>query len=273
MNKLKVVVLVSRDPGDIYFANQLLKRLNVTGVLVEDQYTKTAGNFSLVKKIKKYAFNPSLFVKRLKNALYYDSYIKRSRRIAAEGFGIEGKELLPKASCKIHNTCCAGSLNEPASVELIKSLKPDVIAVCGTSILKAPVVSIPPKGTLNLHGGLSQHYRGVWTTMWAIYNEEPEYVGATVHYVSKGIDDGDIIFQGRPPISPDDNHESLYVKVVKLGSELMIRAISDIERGTVRSHKLKAKGRLYLSSRVTPEVIREVWRKVDAGVIRKYCAK
>lgn len=273
MKKLNIVVLVSRDPGDIYFANQLLKRLNVTGVLVEDQYAGTAGGFSLVNKIKKYILNPSLFVKRLKNSLYYNSYVKRSRKIAAAGFGIEGKELLPKTSCKIHNTCGAGSLNESASVELIKNLKPDVIAVCGTSILKAPVISIPPMGTLNLHGGLSQHYRGVWTTMWAIYNEEPEYVGATVHYVSKGIDDGDIIFQGRPSISPDDNHESLYVKVVKLGSELMIRAISDIERGSIKSNKLKAKGRLYLSSSVTPEVIRAVWRKVDAGVIRKYCTK
>ena len=109
--------------------------------------------------------------------------------------------------------------------------------------------------------------------MWAIYNEEPQYVGATVHYVSKGIDDGDIIYQGRPDISPDDNHESLYVKVVKLGAGLMIKAITDIERGTVESRKLKEKGKLYLSSKVTPEIIREVWRKVDAGVIRKYCEK
>ena len=121
-----------------------------------------------------------------------------------------------------------------------------------------------------MHGGLAQRYRGVWTTLWAIYNEEPEYVGATVHYVSKGIDDGNIIYQGRPEIAEDDNHETLYVKVVKLGIDLMIKAIYDIQNNRVKSYPLKAKGTLYLRNMITPEILKEVWEKIDKGFIREY---
>ena len=40
MSVLRVVVLVSPDTSDIYFANQLLKKLNVVGAFVEQQYQK-----------------------------------------------------------------------------------------------------------------------------------------------------------------------------------------------------------------------------------------
>jgi len=132
------------------------------------------------------------------------------------------------------------------------------------------ILDVAPKGTLNLHGGLTQWYRGVWTTLWAVYNEEPQYVGATVHYVSSGIDDGNIIHQGRPEIKAKDDHEGLYVKVVTLGIGLMVKAINEIEEGTIKSRTLEKKGKLYLKKNLTPEVMREVWSKVDGGLIKRY---
>ncbi|MCZ6593928.1 MAG: formyl transferase [Bacteroidetes bacterium] len=104
------------------------------------------------------------------------------------------------------------AINNIEYVKEIRNLKPDLITVCGCSILRDGILSIPPQGVINLHSGLSQVYRGTWTTLWAIYNKEPEYVGATVHYVSAGIDDGDIFYQGRPEIQEGDNPETLYTK-------------------------------------------------------------
>ena len=84
------------------------------------------------------------------------------------------------------------------------------------------------------------------------------------------MEDGDVIDQGRPKSSAGDNHESLYVKVVQLGTEAMISAIEDIGADNLRSYPLKQPGQLYLSSKVTPAVVAETWEKVKAGVIRNY---
>ncbi len=266
----RVVVLVSQDSSDMYFANQLIKNLNVVGVFVEKQHGKAPNLFIKFVKIFKYLIKPKLFIKAIKDNINNKYYGKRASRIALDGFGLEGSKLLAGGDCKVVYTEGINAINEPVYVEEIKKLKPDVIAVCGTSILKRPILSIPVKGVLNIHGGLSQRYRGVWTTLWAIYNEEPEYIGATVHYVSDGIDDGNIIYQGSPEIAEDDNHETLYVKVVKLGIDLMVKAIYDIQNNKVKSYPLKTKGNLYLKKMVTPEIIKEVWEKIDKGFIREY---
>lgn len=268
-NRLRVVVLVSSDISDIYFANQLIKRLHVVGVFIENQFIKDVTLSGRLVKVFKYFTRPETFIKKIKDEIYGRYYGKKARRIALEGFGADGIKIENNKGYELIYTN-GENLNEVYYADRIRELNPDVIAVCGTSVLKKPVLSIPVKGVLNLHGGLSQRYRGVWTTLWAIYNEEPEYVGATVHYVNEGVDTGDIIYQGRPEISEDDNHETLYVKVVELGTSLMIKAVNDIERNNIKSHRLKEKGELYLNKMVTPEIIRETWGKVNSGVIRDY---
>lgn len=265
--KQRVVVLVSNDISDVYFANQILKRANVVGVVVESQ---NAVGEPILSKGLRYLKNPKLISGRVKEGLYGKKDRELAYRINYEGFGEDGVRLNAGPGIKVVRTEGVRAINVPVYVDEIRALKPDVIAVCGTSILKKAIIAIPPKGVVNLHGGLAQWYRGVWTTLWAVYNREPEYVGATVHYVSEGIDDGNIIYQGRPVISEDDNQETLYVKVVKLGIELMLKALNEIGDGTVRSHPLTRKGRLYLGRDVTPEVVRKTWKTVREGAIRDY---
>ena len=197
-------------------------------------------------------------------------YAKKARNIAQKGFGLECRRLFPLKKNQIIYTDGVRTINSSKYVNAIEELKPDIIALCGASIVKGPIIRIPPKGVLNLHGGLAQRYRGLWTTLWAIYNEEPEYVGYTVHYVAPGIDDGNVICQGRPDIHLDDNHESLYVKVVKSGTGDVIKTIHKIQHGGVNSYPLEQRGKLYLSSMVTPDVIKMTWQKVKAGVVREY---
>ncbi len=271
MDKLKVVVLVSTDPSDIYFANQLIKRLNVVGVVVEKQYTKSRISSRLFKALKLLA-NPLLLYQAIADDLFVKEHFRKTRRVVEEHFGDEGVKLFADSGCKIEYTEGINAINDPIYVNKIKEMKPDVIAVCGASILKKPIISIPPKGILNLHGGLAQKYRGTCTTLWALFNGEPEYIGATVHYVSEGIDDGRIIYQGRPDVSNDDNPETLYAKVVKLGIEMMVRAITDIEDNTVKSVRLNKMGTLYLSRMLTPDVFRKIWENIDTGVINAYLA-
>ena len=48
--------------------------------------------------------------------------------------------------------------------------------------------------------GLSPFYRGTACNFWALYDNNPGYVGATIHYLSKGLDNGDMLFHCVPEI-------------------------------------------------------------------------
>jgi len=273
--KLRLVCLVSSDSSDIYFANQLAKRFNVAGIVVEEQQESVNTSRRIAKALK-FMVQPRILTKRIFQEIAkwkVKRYGDRNNEINKKFFGEEGVRLFTGDTCKIIYTEGRRSINRPVYVEEIKKLKPDVIAVCGTSMLKKEILAIPPRGVINLHGGLAQEYRGVWTTHWALVNEQPEYIGATVHYVNEGVDEGNIIYQGRPGIEMDDNPATLYVKVVKLGIAMMTQAIRDIENDSVRSSPLLKKGRLYLEKMMTHEQIGNAWRRAENGAIRQYLKK
>lgn len=269
--ELRIVVLVSSDTSDIYFANQLAKRLSIVGIVVEHQ-GESRGLHKKFEKAMRLLVNPMQLYEELKRRSIEKTMWRKAHEVDLQGFGADGYELRTPSNCPVVHVHGRNAVNSPETVATIRRMQPDIIAVCGASILKEAVLSIPPKGVLNLHGGLPQKYRGIWTTHWAVVNEEPEYIGGTVHYVSAGIDDGDIVFQGRPQLDGTENPESLYVKVVKLGVEMMIAAIGEIRAGKAPRYPLEIKGRLYLGKMVTPEMLQQAWANTERGIIKNYLA-
>lgn len=269
---MRILVIVSQDKSDIFFANQLAKALHVVGIVVENQ-TPARDRSSLFRKSAKYLSTPGLFLRKVME-VFDRSFVERYQDYNipenALEFGEEGRALVVGKEVEVMRTQGVNAINSPEYLSWMENLKPDVIAVCGASILGTELLSIPTHGVLNLHGGLSQHYRGLFTTDWAIHNGEPEYVGATVHFVSEGVDDGDVVYQGRPEITGDDNPNSLYEKVVRLGVRMMIRAISDIEQSRCQRTRLESKGRLYLHDMFDVSAKRATWRQVRMGVISDY---
>lgn len=271
MNELKVVLVVSTDPSDLYFANTLARRLPVCAVVVEEQREETA----LWPRVLRNAgrlLRPWELPQYLRGQRIVSEHVRRSGEIDRDGFGEDGYRLDLPGRCQLLQVTGKGALNRPETVQRVAALSPDLLLLCGCSILKKDLLSVPRLGTLNLHGGLAQRYRGVWTTLWAVVNREPEYVGATVHFVSPGIDDGDIVHQGRPEIHPSDNPESLYVKVVQLGVEMMASAVAGVADGSAWRYPLERRGDLYLSSMVTPQVLEKAWRATEEGVVVDYLA-
>jgi folate-dependent phosphoribosylglycinamide formyltransferase PurN len=83
------------------------------------------------------------------------------------------------------------SVNDPAAVEEIRRLKPDVAIHAGAGILRAPILALPKLGTINAHMGLLPFYRGMNVAEWARFNGDP--TGPSVHWIDSGIDTGDIV--------------------------------------------------------------------------------
>ncbi|WP_417531864.1 formyl transferase [Marinobacter lipolyticus] len=269
---MRTLVIVSQDKSDIFFANQLAKALDVVGIVVENQIPARDCS-SLYQKSVKYLSTPGVFLRKVMEVLdrkFIERYQDYNIPENALDFGEEGRALMVGEGVNVMYTQGVNAINRPEYRSWIQSLKPDVIAVCGASILRTELLSIPTHGVLNLHGGLSQFYRGLFTTDWAIHNGVPEYVGATVHFVSEGVDDGDVVYQGRPEITADDNPNSLYEKVVRLGVQMMIRAITDIEQSRCQQTSLESKGQLYLHDMFDVSAKRATWRQVKKGVILDY---
>lgn len=271
---MRTLVIVSPDKSDIYFANQLANALNVVGIVVENQ-TPDKDRSSLATKAIKYLSTPGQFFRKVLEVMdrrFIEPRQPYNDPANSLDFGEEGRVLVVKEGVEILRTQGVNAINSPEYQSWIRDRRPDVIAVCGASILRADLLAIPEHGVLNLHGGLSQFYRGLFTTDWAIHNREPECVGATVHFVSEGVDDGDVVYQGRPRIEVGDHPNSLYEKVVRLGVQMMVRAISDIEQSRCVRNRLESKGDLYLHNMFHVAAKRTTWRQIETGAITDYLA-
>ena len=79
------------------------------------------------------------------------------------------------------------------ALQLQAALSSDIYIVFGASFIKGWLVDFLIKNkAINIHMGLSPYYRGSSCNFWAMYDNNPNYVGATIHYLSKGLDSGEI---------------------------------------------------------------------------------
>jgi methionyl-tRNA formyltransferase len=123
-------------------------------------------------------------------------------------------------------------INQPESVEAIKNYKPDLlISILGNQIFKKPIISLAPKGCLNLHTALLPKYRGLMPTFWVMKNDE-RYTGVSVFFVDEGIDSGPIIVQEKVKIG-EKTQEELIRYTKKLGMEAIIKTVDLIQNDKV----------------------------------------
>jgi len=110
-----------------------------------------------------------------------------------------------------------------SSKKILKKLDIDyIISVHFPYIYPPEILNIPKHGVVNLHPAGLPYNRGWHTPTWAIYDETP--FGATLHFMDKNIDTGDIILQKQLDILPDDIADKLYQRVLDLELEIFKEA-------------------------------------------------
>jgi len=122
--------------------------------------------------------------------------------------------------------------NVPGVVARIAALRPDFLfSFYYRLMLKAPLLAIPAKGALNMHGSLLPRYRGRVPVNWAIIHGETE-TGATLHYMTEKPDNGDIVAQTAVPILPDDTAGEVFDKVTVAAELTLYHALPGLIAGT-----------------------------------------
>ena len=98
--------------------------------------------------------------------------------------------------------------NHKNSIQLVKSLKLDVLLNAGTPRkLSKNVLKSTRHGVINVHPGLLPEYRGCSAVEWAIYNDKK--VGNTTHFMTEEYDEGPIIKSESYNFLPDDDYKSI----------------------------------------------------------------
>ena len=141
------------------------------------------------------------------------------------------RELRGRCSFLAEERILVGSkFREPEAIELLRDLKLDyIIGIHFPYIVPESVLEVSGRGFLNLHPAYLPYDRGWHTASWAIL--EGTAAGATLHFMDKGLDTGDIILQKQSPVAEDDTADTLYRKLKLLELEVFRAAWPQIRCG------------------------------------------
>jgi methionyl-tRNA formyltransferase len=124
------------------------------------------------------------------------------------------------------------NLKSEGFIAELSSLNADLQVVVAFRMLPEKVWNMPPLGTFNLHASLLPKYRGAAPLNWAIIRGET-ISGVTTFKLTHEIDTGNIIFQEKAEIGPDDNVEVLHDKLMVIGARLVTKTVEALAAGNV----------------------------------------
>ena len=120
------------------------------------------------------------------------------------------------------------SINTEETIKELKKLKPNLVVVNGTRIIKDPILNCISAKFINTHTGITPLYRGIHGGYWALANSDRKNCGVTIHLIDSGIDTGKIIEQSR--IHPTYRDSFVTYPLLQYGAaiSLIIKTIQNI---------------------------------------------
>jgi methionyl-tRNA formyltransferase len=119
------------------------------------------------------------------------------------------------------------NLKDPAFIEELRALKPDLQIVVAFRMLPELVWSIPFMGTFNLHASLLPHSRGAAPINHVLMNGDKE-TGVTTFLIDEKIDTGKILLQKRIAIGDEETAGELHDRLMDLGASLVLETVQQL---------------------------------------------
>jgi methionyl-tRNA formyltransferase len=250
---MKAIVLTSTFRRHMFVANTVAAHCDLVGVWQEDK-----------------TFRPERYAQDADDERVIQQHF--AARDASEATYFEADDEVRLARGAEYRVLSAGACNDPVEVARMVATRPDVILVFGTGILREPLLSAFAGRIINIHLGLSPYYRGAGTNFWPLVNREPEYVGATIHYIDAGIDTGPILAHARPAIEPGDGPHDLGNKTIVAASQALLRAAEAHVAGAAHAVAQWGGGRLYQRKDFSADAVRTLYRNFETAMIDEYLA-
>ena len=143
-----------------------------------------------------------------------------------------GEEIIAVSGLPDDRIFFGNTLDNNETLDAIRQLKPDIaISVYFGYIFRKPFLDLFPRGCINLHPAFLPYNRGAYPNVWSIIDGTP--AGTTLHYISEGIDTGDIIAQKQIAVHLDDTGKTLYHRLEYASAELFKETWPDISAGHI----------------------------------------
>lgn len=123
-------------------------------------------------------------------------------------------------------------LKSPDFLTALADWNADIFVVVAFRMLPKEVWSMPPKGTINLHGSLLPKYRGAAPINWAVINGDTK-TGVTTFYINEAIDTGDVLNQAEMSIGENETAGEVHDRMMHLGASVVIDTLSGISIGAL----------------------------------------
>jgi methionyl-tRNA formyltransferase len=179
------------DPDNLDFRVQLSSLLeeNIEPDFIILHYGGSFGRLRkyfrfIVKVIRQFRINSFMIILRRLN--------KSNRNSASVIHLTRSQEAAVDAYLRRSRIIKTMGINDRSTIRKIRDLESALI-VCNSGVLKEKVLNLPDKIFLNIHASELPRYRGMNNVEWALYENNALYV--TVHKISRGIDEGDILYQ------------------------------------------------------------------------------
>ena len=206
---MKITVFTGNQPRHVNL-------INLISEFAEETYAVVESNTLLPGVVQDF-YNSSPIM---------EEYMIGVRNAEAGLFG-KSRFVSPRANTLVMKS---SDLNYLTHEHLKEALQSDIYVVFGSSFIKGWLIDfLIEKRALNIHMGLSPYYRGSSCNFWAMYDFLPNYVGATIHYLSKGLDSGPMIFHSVPEFNNEDPF-AFTMKAVRKAQEDLVYFLKNLKQ-------------------------------------------
>ena len=150
----------------------------------------------------------------------------------------------------------------------LRRLEPDLgVVVAYGHILLPEILSIPPRGMINVHASLLPRYRGAAPVQHAILRGETE-TGISIMQMEAGLDSGPILHHVSTPIGPDETSGALAARLADLGAVALVEALSLISGGLARPQPQDHTRATY-APKIDKDMARLNWQRDATTLVRQ----
>ena len=124
-------------------------------------------------------------------------------------------------------------IKRPEETAKLREYPADIYVVAAFGqILSKEILDQPRYGCINVHASLLPKYRGASPIQRVILDGEKE-TGITIMQMNEGLDTGDILYQKKLELAPDETFETLHDRLMELGGQTLTEALPLIEAGKI----------------------------------------
>ncbi|CAN5761152.1 hypothetical protein BH11BAC4_BH11BAC4_06950 [soil metagenome] len=209
---MKIILLCDANQNQVALANKIADRFQLSGIVIETPASRNKNTPDLSQLFEKF-LNKTIFIAQRRAWFGMLGYYKKTY------------PAFPKTE-----TIFVNNINEDVTIAFINQIKPDLLLVSGTSLVKKKLLSLPiPFGIINLHTGLSPYIKGAPNcTNWCIAGNKLHLIGNTVMWIDAGIDSGDLLYTALTPLTGQESLLELHIKVMEHAHKMYLDAVQKI---------------------------------------------